>query len=278
MISGKTKLAGVIGYPIEHSKSPLIHNYWLKEYDIDGVYIPLSVKPENLEEVLRALPKMGFKGVNITVPHKVAALEIVDTVTDNAKRIGAVNTVIVQDDGSLTGDNTDGFGFIENLKVSCPEWKCSNGFVVVFGSGGASRAVCAALMDAGVKEIRVVNRTPEKAENMIADLGGKLVQVPWSEKADCIDGASMIVNTTTMGMKDVPQFDINLSLLSSQAVVYDIVYSPLKTGLLRRAGVRGNWTVGGLGMLLHQAKSGFEAWFGKKPEVTKELYDFIAEK
>ncbi len=270
MISGKAKLAGVMGWPVAHSRSPQLHGYWLHKYAIDGAYLPLAVDPRNIEPALRALPMLGFRGCNLTVPHKELAMKIVDSLSQRAKRVGAVNTVVVQDDGSLFGDNTDGYGFLENLKSGAPAYKASNGPAVVIGAGGAARAVLAALIDDGVSDIRLTNRTRSRAESLAEEFGTARV-VEWEERSQALDGAALVVNASTLGMTGQPPLEIDLSSLPKTAVVNDIVYSPLVTDLLKTAKNQGNVAVDGIGMLLHQARPGFEAWFGQKPEVDQTL-------
>jgi shikimate dehydrogenase len=275
IITAKARLAGVLGWPVSHSRSPRLHGFWLERMGIDGAYLPLGVAPENLESVVRALPRMGFKGANVTVPHKEAVMSLVDHLDPLAKRIGAVNTLVVRDDGSLEGRNTDAYGFFENLRQGCPAWVPSSGPAAVIGAGGAARAVVAALMDAGVPEIRLANRSRERAESLAADLGGPITVVDWAERVEALAGCVLLVNTTTLGMTGQPDLDLDLAALPTTSVVNDIVYVPLETGLLARAGARGNRTVDGLGMLLHQAVPGFEAWFGQRPEVTPDLRAFV---
>ncbi|MGE5517603.1 MAG: shikimate dehydrogenase [Bacteroidota bacterium] len=275
IVSGKAKLAGVIGWPVGHSRSPRLHGYWLKHLGIDGAYVPLAVKPEDFETVLRALPRMGFAGANVTVPHKERALALADHVEPLARRIGAVNTLVVRPDGSVEGRNTDAFGFLENLRHGAAHWQPEAGPAVVLGAGGAARAVCAALVDAGVPEIRLVNRSAARAEQVAADMGGRFTVLGWDGVNDALDGANLLVNTTTLGMTGQPRLEIDLTALPLHAVVNDIVYAPLMTELLVAAAARGNKVVDGLGMLLWQAVPGFEAWFGAKPEVTPALRDFV---
>ena len=273
-LSGKAKIAGVMGWPISHSRSPLLHGYWLKEYEIDGAYLPLPVAPQNIEAALRALPKLGIAGTNLTVPYKEAALTICDRVDEAARRIGAVNTVVVENDGTLSGSNTDAFGFLENLKSeSC--WKPKDGSAVILGAGGAARAVVAALIDDGVQDIQIVNRTIERAENIANEFANGCTAVKWDQVDDVLKDAALLVNTTTLGRAGQPDLEITLKALPTWATVNDIVYVPLRTTLLRNAAKRGNPTVDGLGMLLHQARPGFSAWFGKQPQVTTGLRDFI---
>lgn len=275
MITGKAKLAGVMGWPVGHSRSPRLHGFWLQAHKIDGAYLPLAVEPGNLADALRALPKMGFQGVNLTIPHKEAALSIVDDLDEAAKRIGAVNTVVVKEDGSLFGSNTDGFGFIENIKAAQPDWNPAAGPVVILGSGGAARGVCVALLDAGAPEIILVNRTRAKAEKLAEEF--ELSVGEWSARETTIENAALLVNTTSLGMQGQDSLELSLQALPAEAVVCDIVYTPLETELLQTAARRGNPVVDGLGMLLHQARPGFTAWFGVEPEVTEELRRFVLE-
>ncbi|MDO8607575.1 MAG: shikimate dehydrogenase [Phaeospirillum sp.] len=275
IVSGKARLAGVIGWPVSHSRSPRLHGFWLEHLGIDGAYLPLPVAPEDLETVMKALPRMGFRGVNLTVPHKEAVTALVDELEPLAARIGAVNTVIVRPDGSLLGRNTDAFGFLENLRCGCPAWSPSAGPAVVLGAGGAARAVVAALSEAGLPEIRLLNRGRGRAEQLAMDLGGPIAVHDWSERADALAGAGLLVNTTTLGMTGQSGLELDLSALPVTALVNDIVYVPLETDLLARARRRGNPVVDGLGMLLWQAVPGFEAWFGARPGVTDALRDFV---
>ena len=278
-ISGAARVAGIFGWPIGHSRSLAIHGHWLQVHGIDGAYVPLAVAPADLTDALRALPKLGFAGVNLTVPHKEAAFDVLDSVDDHARRIGAVNTILVQDDGRLLGRNTDAPGFIEQLRASVPAWTGERGVAVVLGAGGAARAVCVALMEAGVGELRLANRTTSRAEHLVADLrrddAGTLRAVSWDNRSDALSGADLLVNTTTLGMTGQPPLDIELAALPQAAVVYDIVYVPLETPLLAAARRRGNRCVDGLGMLLHQARPAFAAWFGVMPDVTPELRDLV---
>ena len=270
-ITGKAKKAGVMGWPVGHSRSPTLHNHWLETYAIDGVYVPLPVEPETLAQALRALPVLGFAGCNLTIPHKERALDIVDTVDETARRIGAVNTVVVAADGKLSGRNTDAFGFIESLREGRPDWRASAGPSVVLGAGGAARAVLMALLDAGAPEIRLVNRTSARAERVAAELGGPIRVYGWTERSATLADATLLVNTTSLGMHGQQALDLSLDHLPNAALVNDIVYVPLETPLLAAARGRGNPVVDGLGMLLHQARPGFAAWFGVEPAVTPTL-------
>ncbi|MDD9877701.1 MAG: shikimate dehydrogenase [Magnetovibrio sp.] len=267
----QTLRAGVIGWPVAHSLSPRLHGFWLDHYGIDGSYEPLAVAPDDFADALRGLAEAGFAGANVTVPHKEAAFLGVDRLSPGAERIGAVNTIVVEADGTLTGSNTDGFGFIENLEAGDPDWRAAAGPAAVLGAGGAARAVVAALLDAGVPEIRLVNRTLARAEALAADLGGPLAAYPWTAADAALEDATLLVNTTTLGMTGQAPLEIGLSALAPGATVNDIVYVPLQTDLLVRAQAQGCRTVDGIGMLLHQARPGFEAWFGVAPEVTPAL-------
>lgn len=269
-IENKTIQAGVIGWPISHSLSPRLHGFWLKQFNIDGVYLPIAVEPNDFEAKIKSLSRDGFAGFNITVPHKETAFELVDTLTETAREIGAVNTIVCHADGRLTGDNTDAFGFISNIKTTIPSWKPALSPALVLGAGGAARAVVSALRAAGVVDIRICNRTRERAEELKAHFGN-LDVVDWDARNDACNGAGLLVNTTTLGMVGKPPLEINIDQLCSGATVNDIVYAPLETNLLKAAKNQGYQPVDGLGMLLHQARPGFEAWFGQRPEVTEDL-------
>ena len=274
-LTGKSRIAGVFGWPVDHSRSPRLHGYWLKEFGIDGAYIPLATHPSRLEQGIRALPALGFRGGNITLPHKERALGMVDEATPLARRIGAVNTLIVREDGSILGDNTDGFGFIANLQQFQPDWRGSAGPALVLGAGGAARAIVVSLIDAGVPEIRLVNRTTRRAEEIAEAVGGNIRVLPWDARGDALADAALLVNSTNLGMAGQAPLEINLAKLPARAVVYDIVYVPLMTDLLKAAKQHGNPIVDGIGMLLHQARPGFKAWFGPDPQVTEALRAFV---
>jgi shikimate dehydrogenase len=260
-------LAGVIGSPIAHSRSPALHGYWLKRYGIAGFYIPMDVAQADLREVLRALPKLGFVGLNVTIPHKESVLAIADVVTDRAALIGAANTLLFRKDGRIQADNTDGAGFIANLRQNAPHWQAARGPAVVLGAGGAARAVIAALIEVGVPEIRLANRTRARADALRSDFGAKVIVQDWVQAPAMIDGAATLVNTTSLGMTGKPDFRVPLDTLAPGTLVTDLVYAPLKTQLLIEAEDRGCTVVDGLGMLLHQAAPGFERWFGHRPDV-----------
>ncbi|MFI4947561.1 MAG: shikimate dehydrogenase [Alphaproteobacteria bacterium] len=273
-ITGRTRLAGIMGWPVAHSRSPALHNFWLDENGIDGAYVPLAVRPEDLGQALRALPALGFRGCNLTLPHKEMALSIVDRVEASARRIGAMNTVIVAADGSLSGSNTDVYGFCENLRDAVPDWQPTAGPAVVLGAGGAARAVVAALIEMGVGELRLVNRTLARAQRVAAELTAPTTRITihrWDARDGALEDAGLLVNSTSLGMTGEPELAIDLARLPPRAVVADLVYVPLETGLLAAAGRRGNPCVDGLGMLLHQGRPGFEAWFGMPVRVTREL-------
>jgi shikimate dehydrogenase len=275
-LSGRARLAGIMGWPVAHSLSPRLHGHWLLRYGIDGAYVPLPVAPERLEQALRALPALGFAGVNLTIPHKESAAPLMDRLSPAAERIGAVNTVVVEADGTLSGDNTDGFGFIAALSSSAAGWRAEAGPAVLLGAGGAARAVAVALLDAGVPELRLLNRTSERAHALAGELGGPIHAVDWGTRAAALDGAALLVNTTSLGMRGQPPLDLTLDALPRTALVTDVVYTPLITPLLALAQGRGNPVVDGLGMLLHQARPGFRAWFGADPEVDDDLRAVVA--
>ena len=273
-LTGRSRLAGVLGWPVTHSRSPRLHGYWLDRHGIDGAYVPLPVAPDDLVDGVRALPRLGFLGANVTVPHKQAVLGACDRLDDHARRLGAVNTLLF-DGHSVEGRNTDGVGFLNNLRQGAPNWDPTAGPAVVLGAGGAARAVVVALTDAGVPEVRIANRTRDKADALADDLGGPITAVDWQAREHALAGANLLVNTTSLGMAGHDPLEIDLSALPDGALVNDIVYQPLETDLLARARARGNRVVDGIGMLLHQAVPGFEAWFGVRPEVTEALRDFV---
>lgn len=272
---GKAMLAGVVGWPVDHSLSPRLHGFWLERYRVNGAYVALAVRPPDLADVLRILPRIGFRGVNITVPHKEAALEIMDEVEPLARSIGAVNTVVVRDDGTLEGRNTDAYGFLENLRQGAPHWHAPHKPVAVVGAGGAARAICVALLDAGVPELYLINRTKARADRLAEELGEQVIPVAWERHADALAESALLVNATTLGMKGEPESLLDLSKLPASAVVTDVVYTPLETPLLAAAKARGNPVVDGLGMLIHQARPGFEAWFGVAPEADGALREHL---
>ncbi len=275
-ISGKAIVAGVMGWPVGHSRSPVLHNFWLARAGIDGAYIPMAVPPDRLGEALRALPALGLAGTNVTIPHKEAAFAAVDEADGIARRIGAVNTVVVRGDGALSGSNTDAFGFVEALRSRLGTWSGTGIAAAVLGAGGAARAIVAALQDEGAGEIRLVNRTRARADALCERFGAPLVAVDWDEREGALEGAALVVNTTSLGMAGGAPLELRLDRLPAEAVVNDIVYTPLETPLLAAARARGCRAVDGLEMLLHQARPGFAAWYGAEPVVDDALRGHVA--
>jgi shikimate dehydrogenase len=275
MTSGKTRLAGLLGWPVSHSKSPRLHSFWAASYGIDAAYLPLPVAPSDLAAVIHALPRMGFVGANVTVPHKEAVLPLLDRLEPKAQRIGAANMLAVAEDGALVGHNTDAVGFILNLQEADPAFKAGNGPIVLLGAGGAARAVIVALLDDGAQEIRLLNRTLDKAETLAAEFGRHIIPLPWSQRDEALDGANALINSTSLGMQGQASLEIRLDALPQAALVNDLVYAPLHTDLLSAAKARGHKTADGLGMLLHQARPSFAAWFGIMPELSAEIRAMI---
>lgn len=269
------KKACVIGWPIAHSRSPLIHGYWLKRYGIEGSYVRVPVEPRNLAGFIGSLREQGFEGCNVTIPHKEACFHLVTSADDTTRRLGVVNTVYHRD-GKLLGTSTDGEGFLASLLAAVPDFAAAAAPAMILGAGGSATAIAAALLEAGVPEIRLANRTLERAEQLRGHLGTRIAPVSWDQAPDRFQDCGLLVNTTSLGMQGQPELDISLDRLPLHAVVSDIVYVPLETKLIRRARQRGHRTVGGLGMLLHQAVRGFHLWFGVQPEVTRELHDLVA--
>ena len=271
-LTGAGKVAGVIGWPIGHSKSPQLHHYWIDRHKVDGVVVPLEVAPENLESALKALPKLGLAGVSVTIPHKETCLAFLDEVSPLVLAVGACNMIAVQD-GKLIGDNTDVFGFSENLRLGAPKADFDR-LALVLGAGGAARAVVAGLAQLGVKKVVIANRTEDRAKRIAADmaqpLGISIEVIPWQQLGDALAEAGVLVNATSLGMVGQPALDIDLGQLPSSCVVTDIVYQPLETDLLKNAKSKGCATVDGLGMLLHQGRPAFQAWFGIDPHVTDD--------
>ncbi|SFK51477.1 shikimate dehydrogenase [Falsiroseomonas stagni] len=271
-LSGKARKAGVLGWPVAHSRSPRLHGWWLARHGIDGAYLPLPVRPERFATAVRALADLGFAGANVTIPHKEAAYALCDVVDQVAKRAGSVNTLVFDADGRIHGTSTDGYGFLESIREQAPGWAAADGPAVILGAGGAVRAVAAALLDAGCPRLILVNRTPARAEALARDLGGP-VEVA---TAAPLEAASLLVNGTSLGMVGEPPLEIDLAPLPATAVVADMVYVPLETPLLAAARARGLRGVDGLGMLLHQARPGFREWFGVEPKVDQALRDYVA--
>ena len=264
-------LAGVMGWPVSHSRSPVIHKHWFADHRLRGDYVLLPVQPDHLTQALRGLPALGFSGCNLTIPHKITALPLLDRVEPLAQRIGAVNTVVVEEDGSLTGHNTDAEGFMQSLLGAQPNWRAGGNSAVVIGAGGAARAVIAGLLHHGATEVRVCNRTWDTAHALQHEFGSAVRAVAWEERGDALFECSLLVNTTNQGMLGQPPLDLSLQYLPQDALVADIVYAPLQTPLLAAAAERGHLVVNGLGMLINQARLAFEAWTGVLPADSAEL-------
>jgi shikimate dehydrogenase len=265
------RAAGLIGYPVSQSRSPKLHGYWLEQYGIPGAYVPMPVRPENIEAALKGLVALGFAGCNVTIPHKEAAFRLVDRVDPAGRRMGAINLIVVEPDGTLSGYNKDGYGFIENLRDGKKDWRGDAGPAVVLGGGGGARSVVVSLLDEGAPEVRLINRTRARAEQLARAFGGPIRVLDWSEREAALEGAALLVNTTNQGMVGQPALELRLDALPRTALVCDIIYNPLTTKLLADAAARGNPTVNGLGMLIHQARPAFKAWFGVDPEPTPTL-------
>jgi shikimate dehydrogenase len=268
-------MAGVMGWPVAHSRSPAIHNHWIQQYQLKGSYGLFPVAPQNLETAIKGLAALGLAGCNITIPHKVEAMNYVDWVAPLAKRMGAINTIVVQPDGELHGYNHDGYGYIQSLRDADPSWRADKGPIVVLGAGGAARAIVVSLIDQGATEIRILNRTRSKANALAQEFGGCVTALDWAERHIALGAAALVVNTTSQGMHNEPALDLNLADLPLSALVSDAIYIPLETPLLAQARSRGNTTVNGLGMLLNQARPAFKAWFGVMPEITPKLHEII---
>ena len=270
MITGRARLAGVVGWPIQHSRSPLLHNFWLARHGIDGAYVPLAVPPADFASVVAALRAAGFAGVNVTIPHKTAAFALCDAVDQAARSAGAVNTLVFGENG-IHGSNTDGAGFVANLAA---HGVAADGPALLLGAGGAARAIATALLAAGAR-VSVANRTRNRADDLAAAVPGLRV-VDWDDRAAVLGEVALLVNTTSLGMKGQPALEIDLARATPGMVVADIVYAPLETALLAQARARGLAAVPGLGMLLHQAVPGFAAWFGVTPVVDAPCFDVVA--
>lgn len=268
-------LAGVMGWPVAHSRSPAIHKHWIQQHQLKGDYVLLPVQPDRLVDAVRGLRALGFAGCNLTIPHKVAAMPLMDRIDPLATRIGAINTIVVEPDGTLAGYNNDAYGFIQSLLDAQPDWRADAGPVTVLGAGGAARAILVALAERGAKEIRLCNRSLDKAQALAAEFGGPIRAYPWEQRDEALDGAALLVNSTSLGMKGQDPLALSLDRLPRHALVCDVIYVPLETPLLAAARARGNATVNGLGMLLNQARPAFASWFGVTPEVTPELRRMI---
>jgi shikimate dehydrogenase len=271
-LSGHARKAGVLGWPVAHSRSPRLHGWWLAKHGIDGAYLPLPVQPDRFAAAVRAMVDLGFAGANVTIPHKEAAYALCDEVDAVGRRAGSVNTLVFGADGRIHGTSTDGYGFLESIREQAPGWQASDGPAVILGAGGAVRAVAAAMLDAGCPRLVLVNRTPERAEALARELGGPVEVATVAPLAE----AMLLVNGTSLGMQGQPPLEIDLAPLPAGAVVADMVYVPLETPLLAAARARGLRAVDGLGMLLHQARPGFRAWFGLEPQVDAALRAFVA--
>lgn len=268
-------IAGLLGWPVAHSRSPVIHNHWLERYKIPGRYVLFAVPPENLGAALHGMSALSLRGCNVTTPHKQAVMPFIAQIDPLARRIGAINTIVVEKDGSLTGFNNDGNGFLQSLRDARPGWRPDSGPIVVVGAGGAARAVVASLADQGAREIRLVNRTFERAQGLAAEYGPPVAAYPWDQRADILAGAALLANATNQGMAGKSALELDLSRLPIEAIVGDLIYTPPETTLLMAARARGNLTVNGLGLLLNQARPAFNAWFGTMPEITPELLKAI---
>jgi shikimate dehydrogenase len=270
------KRACVIGWPVEHSRSPSIHRYWLAQYGIDGAYEKEAVRPEDLASFLGSLEQRGYVGANVTLPHKEAALRLAAVADEAARAIGAANTLWLDQAGRLCAGNTDAYGFITNLETEAPSWNEGRRPAIVLGAGGAARAILHGLLSEGAASIIVSNRTRGRADELAKTFGLSVAVVDWADRESALDGAGLLVNTTSLGMTGKETLDLDLAALPADAVVADIVYSPLETELLAAGRARGNRTVDGLGMLLYQAVPGFERWFGVRPKVTAKLRAQVA--
>tara|TARA_B100000686_G_scaffold351087_1_gene448853 strand:+ start:199 stop:1056 length:858 start_codon:yes stop_codon:yes gene_type:complete len=269
----KFLLAAVMGWPIMHSRSPLMHNFWLQQEGLNGAYLPIAIKPGKLESGLRALSPLGFAGCNLTMPHKIDAMKIVDEVDDVAKIIGAVSCIVVRDNGTLFGTNNDWIGFLDSLKHKFPNWQAEKGPVAIIGAGGGGRAVCFAMLEQGATDIRLLNRTPEEPRAIAQAFGGPINTVDWIDRHDALQGVQTVVNATNQGMGKEPALDILLDKLPTDAIVADIIYTPLETPFLAAGRKRGNPTINGLGMLLYQGIPAWRLWFGVEPTVTHKLWN-----
>ena len=268
-------VVAVLGHPINHSKSPRLHNFWLSELCVNGYYIPLDIDPRDFEKHIRSLPQLGFVGANVTIPYKEKVLKVADKISDRAALIGASNTLTFLPDGKIYADNTDGYGFIQNIKSKYNDWSAKDGMSLVFGAGGASRAILGALIEDGANEIVLANRTRSRADQLRSDFGAKIKVVDWMKVQNYLNDASNVINTTSLGMVGKADLPIPLDKLTKNTLVTDIVYTPLETPLLAYASKHGCRTVDGLGMLIYQAIPGFERWFGVKPADSQILRELL---
>ena len=268
-------VVAILGYPIHHSKSPRMHGSWLDQAGVLGYYVPLEIHPDNFEDALKNMPKQGFRGANVTIPHKERALEIADYVSERAKRIGAANTLYFDADGKIHADNTDGYGFITNLKKGAPEWNAKAGPALVLGAGGAARAILDALITEETPKLYLTNRTKERAQALASEFGDTVEVLDWDNKNVVFSEVKTLINTTSLGMNGKGDLGLDFSQLTSAITVTDIVYTPLETDLLKHAKQRGCTCVDGLGMLIYQGIPGFSNWFGVAPKVTDELRELL---
>ena len=268
-------VAAVIGHPVNHSRSPRMHNFWLAHFGLEGYYIPLDIDPKKFERSIRNLPELGLVGANITIPYKEKVLKIADKISDRAALVGAANTLTFLPNGGIYADNTDGYGFLQNIKSKYKDWSAREGISVVFGAGGASRAILAALIEDGASDIILANRTRSRADQLRSDFGAKIKVVEWMKIQNYLSEASTIINTTSLGMVGKTDLPIPLSALKKNTLVTDIVYTPIETHLLATAAKMGCRTVDGLGMLIHQAIPGFERWFGIRPGDSQALRELL---
>jgi len=268
-------VAAVIGHPVNHSRSPRMHNFWLAHFGLEGYYIPLDIDPKKFERSIRNLPELGLVGANITIPYKEKVLKIADKISDRAALVGAANTLTFLPNGGIYADNTDGYGFLQNIKSKYKDWSAREGISVVFGAGGASRAILAALIEDGASDIILANRTRSRADQLRSDFGAKIKVVEWMKIQNYLSEASTIINTTSLGMVGKTDLPIPINALKKNTLVTDIVYTPIETHLLATAAKMGCRTVDGLGMLIHQAIPGFERWFGIKPGDSQALRELL---
>ena len=268
-------MAGVMGWPVAHSRSPTIHNHWIRQYGLNAAYGLFPVLPGNIEDAVRGLRALGLAGCSVTIPHKVSAMKLMDVVDPLALRMGAINTIVVTPEGALHGFNNDGYGYIQCLRDAKPDWQANAGPATVLGAGGAARAIVLSLLNEGTTSIRLINRTRDKAQALADEFGAGVQVLDWSERHDALAGIALLVNTTNQGMHGQAQLDLRLDALPQTALVSDAIYIPLETPMLRDARLRGNTTVNGLGMLLNQARPAFKAWFGVLPEITPALHQAI---
>ena len=275
MNTSAVPVAAVIGHPVNHSRSPRMHNFWLAHFGLEGYYIPLDIDPKKFERSIRNLPELGLVGANITIPYKEKVLKIADKISDRAALVGAANTLTFLPNGGIYADNTDGYGFLQNIKSKYKDWSAREGITVVFGAGGASRAILAALIEDGASDIILANRTRSRADQLRSDFGAKIKVVEWMKIQNYLSEASTIINTTSLGMVGKTDLPIPLSALKKNTLVTDIVYTPIETHLLATAAKMGCRTVDGLGMLIHQAIPGFERWFGIKPGDSQALRELL---